>query len=214
MVGATASRPAWSVSYKEERQVAGQGHDVEPADDGGYECGNNNSEEFFRKMSTSIEQTRRLHKTCRTAAANSTARKPEEKVLMHHCNSSIEAAKAMSSFAKTATRLDDSGASVQPPALGSHSILGHLSVLQALPEPEVTSREVCLPGAVESFEEDTIPTPEATMLPAAREGTLKVHITSAKGLRAADYVGSSDPFCICTIAGRPETKLKTKIIKR
>jgi len=47
--------------------------------------------------------------------------------------------------------------------------------------------------------------------------TLKVQITSAKGLRAADLGvlhRSSDPYCICTIAGRPETKLKTEIIKK
>jgi len=45
---------------------------------------------------------------------------------------------------------------------------------------------------------------------------LKVVIVSCKGLRNADWMpgwGSSDPYCICSIVGKPEQKFRTKAMQ-
>lgn len=40
---------------------------------------------------------------------------------------------------------------------------------------------------------------------------LKVHIVSAKGLRSADWFGTSDPYCVCEIVGKPTSRVKTNV---
>lgn len=49
---------------------------------------------------------------------------------------------------------------------------------------------------------------------AAPEETAKivVNIISAEGLRNADWIGKSDPYCICEIQGKRETKFQTNVI--
>ncbi|CAK0841442.1 unnamed protein product, partial [Prorocentrum cordatum] len=47
--------------------------------------------------------------------------------------------------------------------------------------------------------------------------TCKVTIVSARGLRCADlkiFGGSSDPYCICEVAGRPNKIFQTHVIKK
>mmetsp|Transcript_53752 Transcript_53752/g.172293 ORF Transcript_53752/g.172293 Transcript_53752/m.172293 type:complete len:349 (-) Transcript_53752:226-1272(-) len=52
------------------------------------------------------------------------------------------------------------------------------------------------------------------MAPAARQpGGLSVTVLSASGLRAADLGGKSDPYCVCQVPGRPQTRFKTHVIK-
>lgn len=41
-------------------------------------------------------------------------------------------------------------------------------------------------------------------------GKLMVMIISARGVRAADWNGLADPYCICTVAGKPGSKVETK----
>jgi len=58
----------------------------------------------------------------------------------------------------------------------------------------------------------------ATAVDAPKEGEtkadsvplpLQISIVSARGLRNADWVGKSDPYCTCEVSGKPETKLET-----
>lgn len=42
---------------------------------------------------------------------------------------------------------------------------------------------------------------------------LKIVIKSAKGLRNADMITKSDPFCTCEFAGLPETQIQTRVVK-
>lgn len=52
-------------------------------------------------------------------------------------------------------------------------------------------------------------------VPAEDITVLKVGITGAVGLRNADLIGRgnySDPYCICMVEGKPETKVKTKVV--
>jgi len=59
--------------------------------------------------------------------------------------------------------------------------------------------------------------PEEMRMPAAIPGKwaydLDVSVISAKGLRDADWGGSSDPYCVVTVQGRGKTTFKTKVIK-
>jgi stress response protein SCP2 len=41
-------------------------------------------------------------------------------------------------------------------------------------------------------------------------GKLMVMMISARGVRAADWNGFSDPYCICTVVGKPGSKVETK----
>merc|ERR1712062_194845 len=43
----------------------------------------------------------------------------------------------------------------------------------------------------------------------------KVWLTmiSARGLRNADYMGKSDPYCICEISGKPDVSMMTEVIE-
>lgn len=41
---------------------------------------------------------------------------------------------------------------------------------------------------------------------------LKVTIVSARGLRNADWVGKSDPYCICEVSGKSGSKTETKVV--
>lgn len=43
--------------------------------------------------------------------------------------------------------------------------------------------------------------------------TARVSVISAAGLRSADVVGKSDPYCICQIPGKPATKFRTKTMQ-
>jgi len=40
---------------------------------------------------------------------------------------------------------------------------------------------------------------------------LRVMITSAEGLRNADWIGKSDPYCVCEVPGKPYTRFKTEV---
>lgn len=40
---------------------------------------------------------------------------------------------------------------------------------------------------------------------------LRVVITSAEGLRNADWIGKSDPYCVCEVPGKPYTRFKTEV---
>jgi len=44
--------------------------------------------------------------------------------------------------------------------------------------------------------------------------TLTITVVGAKGLRAADWNGTSDAFCECMLRGKPETMFKTKTIPK
>jgi hypothetical protein len=46
------------------------------------------------------------------------------------------------------------------------------------------------------------------------EERLRVTMISARGLRRADLNGSSDPFCICEVLGRPESSVSTRWINK
>lgn len=43
---------------------------------------------------------------------------------------------------------------------------------------------------------------------------LRVTIQSAHGLKAADFGGTSDPYCICDVPGKKSARLKTPVIKK
>jgi hypothetical protein len=62
--------------------------------------------------------------------------------------------------------------------------------------------------ASDLYERDMDPTIEDP------EERLKVTLISAKGLRRADITGASDPYCICTVHGRPESTFQTKVIPK
>jgi len=49
---------------------------------------------------------------------------------------------------------------------------------------------------------------------ASRTQSFKVTVVSARGLRAADMNGKSDPYCICDVPGFPSARAKTKTIKK
>jgi len=40
---------------------------------------------------------------------------------------------------------------------------------------------------------------------------LRVVITGAEGLRNADWIGKSDPYCVCEVPGKPYTRFKTEV---
>jgi len=40
---------------------------------------------------------------------------------------------------------------------------------------------------------------------------LRVVINNAEGLRNADWMGKSDPYCVCEVPGKPYTKFKTEV---
>jgi len=46
------------------------------------------------------------------------------------------------------------------------------------------------------------------------EERVRVSIISAKGLRRADLTGSSDPYCVCQVAGKPHIMFKTQYINK
>jgi ribosomal protein L40E len=41
----------------------------------------------------------------------------------------------------------------------------------------------------------------------------EVNMVSATGLRNADWTGKSDPYCICEVLGRPDTRVETPVCK-
>merc|ERR1712048_684074 len=41
---------------------------------------------------------------------------------------------------------------------------------------------------------------------------LRIKVVSARGLRNADFIGKSDPYCICEVTGRPDSKFETVTI--
>jgi len=43
---------------------------------------------------------------------------------------------------------------------------------------------------------------------------LRVRIVGARGLRKADWHGLSDPYCVCTLAGRPREGFRTQIVEK
>jgi len=45
------------------------------------------------------------------------------------------------------------------------------------------------------------------------ESALQVNIEGARGLRTEDSIGDSSPFCVCEIAGKPDTKCQTQMIE-
>jgi hypothetical protein len=121
----------------------------------GFECGNNNSEEVFSKMNAFLAETERLRQHCRQAASTSAARSPEEKVNLDFFSKSIDAARDISLFAKTAIERDESGGLVDR---GAPIYLGHLSVPEPFQNNEQEEEEeeehiVVLPGVVEVEDE-------------------------------------------------------------
>jgi len=42
---------------------------------------------------------------------------------------------------------------------------------------------------------------------------LRMVIVGARGLRDADWVGKSDPYCVCEVLTKPDTKVQTPVIK-
>jgi len=62
--------------------------------------------------------------------------------------------------------------------------------------------------ASDAFERDNDPNVDN------REERIKVTIINAKGLRKADLNGKSDPYCICSVSGRPESKFQTNVIPK
>merc|ERR1740129_1328364 len=44
------------------------------------------------------------------------------------------------------------------------------------------------------------------------EAKLKVKILGAEGLRNADYVGKSDPYCVCRLPRKPDFSFQTKVV--
>lgn len=44
------------------------------------------------------------------------------------------------------------------------------------------------------------------------EVQLKVTIASAQALRNADFVGKSDPYCICEVLGKPDPNIQTAVV--
>eukprot|EP00913_Durusdinium_trenchii_P007395 g6954.t1 len=53
----------------------------------------------------------------------------------------------------------------------------------------------------------------AVSIPGKWAYDLEVVVISAKGLRDADWMGSSDPYCVATVQGRGKTTFKTKVLK-
>jgi len=47
---------------------------------------------------------------------------------------------------------------------------------------------------------------------ARREVKLKVKLLGATNLKNADWVGKSDPFCICQVPGKPDSKFQTEVV--
>jgi len=43
---------------------------------------------------------------------------------------------------------------------------------------------------------------------------VRVALMSASGLRAADFMGKSDPYCTCEIEGKPTSKVQTQVIRQ
>jgi len=52
---------------------------------------------------------------------------------------------------------------------------------------------------------------DSSLTPKVRH-QLEVHILSARGLRNADWMGKSDPYCIASIPGKPNAKVQTPVI--
>uniref|UniRef100_A0A7S1SF68 C2 domain-containing protein n=1 Tax=Alexandrium catenella TaxID=2925 RepID=A0A7S1SF68_ALECA len=65
-----------------------------------------------------------------------------------------------------------------------------------------TTTEVCI--RTEAGEEIFVAIEDVTYL--------SLCIQAASGLRNADYIGKSDPYCICRLEGKPESKLETSTI--
>jgi len=42
---------------------------------------------------------------------------------------------------------------------------------------------------------------------------IRVFIESARSLRKADWMGKSDPYCVCVVSGKPHTQVRTDYIK-
>jgi len=59
------------------------------------------------------------------------------------------------------------------------------------------------------FEGDAPRSGAAPAVAASARPPLRVVIESARGLRKADWMGKSDPYCVCTIPGKPQEKLQT-----
>jgi len=62
---------------------------------------------------------------------------------------------------------------------------------------------------------EVLPPLLAAAPPVSEPGSrLSITVISAEGLRAADWGGKSDPFCICQVVGKPETQFKTAHISK
>lgn len=140
------TRQGWSVSFTDAAKAdlirqTQEETTTESAIQNGYDCGNNNSSAFMKKMSASFAEAMRLRQQCRIAA--STAVNKEEKVSLGYCQKSIEEAKAISGFAKGAVTCRASG--FEPAGTSAPSYIGHLGIPVAETET--------LPGAVQGIED-------------------------------------------------------------
>jgi len=72
--------------------------------DASYLCGNHDSERFFNKMRDSHDEAERLRQQCRQASDSSEARQAPQKVSLSFVQKSIEAARAVSSFARDSAK--------------------------------------------------------------------------------------------------------------
>mmetsp|Transcript_68518 Transcript_68518/g.139372 ORF Transcript_68518/g.139372 Transcript_68518/m.139372 type:complete len:519 (-) Transcript_68518:182-1738(-) len=139
------TRQGWSVSFTDAAKAdlirqTQEETATAPVAKNGYDCGNNNSSSFMKKMSASLGEAARLRQQCRFAASASNVRSKEETVSLGHCQKSIEAAKAISAFAKGAVACRASG--FEPASTSAPSYLGHLGIPAEI-----------LPGAVQGIED-------------------------------------------------------------
>lgn len=80
------------------------------------------------------------------------------------------------------------------------------------------------PGGGASGHEEEVAPPRGRLLACApvhhgaprgrppHSGSLRVTIISANGLRNADWGSKSDPYCVCQIPGKPQSKFQTPVI--
>lgn len=148
MAAANFVKPGWVASFTEAKkaQEKGQGTKAWAASQE-YNCGNNNSEAFFRKIAASHAESQRLRQQCRAAAKVSAARHPEEKVKLDHFEKSIDTAVAVSQYSRTVRTAAALGSPlVVPPHLG-HLILPEATM--PLMDSARSPIELSLPGALE-----------------------------------------------------------------
>ena len=76
-------------------------------------------------------------------------------------------------------------------------------------EPEPAAVPEAAEHAPEEHKQEETCTANALKRPSV---PLKVTIVSARGLRNADWVGKSDPYCICEVSGRSGSRIETKVV--